>query len=188
MLGDAVHNLRCALDYAWMETLKCSAPSAIGGSTKFPVRDTADELKAALQGAKIHALSPGLFDLVVLKIKPYKEGGNFAVWPVHRLNNTDKHKLLVPLIQYSGVTGIDVEDETGNASPNGFTMGTTQAFPYYVNLPTGWRVKKEGKVSISIIFDSAKIGGEFRTADCPRVFSRLILEIIEVLERFCEEP
>jgi hypothetical protein len=185
MLGDAVHNLRCALDYAWIKTLERVAPQIIDHSTKFPVRDSADELKTALHGAEIDTRTPGLFNLVVSSIKPYK-GGNFAIWPLHKINNTDKHRLLIPLIQYGGVIGLEVEDETGKLRPDGYTWGTTQPFPYYVAIPYGWHVKKKGKVAISILFDEAAFGDKFHALDSLRIFSGLILQVVECLERFCE--
>ncbi len=114
VVGDAAHNLRCALDYAWMETLKLAAPTAITASTKFPVRETSNGLEGALRGVHIDTLCPTLFDLVTLKIKPCMgDAGNFAIWPLHRINNTDKHRLLVPIIQYGSVDAIELEKESG---------------------------------------------------------------------------
>src|SRR6266853_6862605 len=45
--GDAVHNLRCALDYAWLETITELVPSAIGKFAKFPIYPSRNALEAA---------------------------------------------------------------------------------------------------------------------------------------------
>src|SRR5271156_6411477 len=37
MLGDAIHNLKCALDYTWLETIQGLAPAAVSSFAKFPV-------------------------------------------------------------------------------------------------------------------------------------------------------
>ena len=50
LAGDAAHNLRSALDYAWIAVLKKHVPSADLTKVKFPVRDTREELEAALNG------------------------------------------------------------------------------------------------------------------------------------------
>src|SRR4051812_1772133 len=48
MVGDAVHNLKCALDYAWHQTMIRFAPAAISRFSKFPVYETVDKLETAL--------------------------------------------------------------------------------------------------------------------------------------------
>jgi hypothetical protein len=95
MAGDAVHNLRCALDYAWLESIRELIPSALSRFAKFPVYPTIEALEAALKGKKIDIASLSLFRLMLDEIKPYEEG-NFAIWPVHKLDIRDKHRLLNP--------------------------------------------------------------------------------------------
>lgn len=70
-IGDAVHNLKCALDYAWMETIERVAPVAISRFAKFPVYPTQEALEGALRGAKIHDVCQSLFRLMVDDIRPY---------------------------------------------------------------------------------------------------------------------
>jgi hypothetical protein len=185
LIGDAAHNLRCALDYAWRKTVYKVAPHKVTNSTKFPVREEMQQLIGALHGVEIDTICKPLFDFVMLDIKPYK-GGDFSIWPVHQINNTDKHKLLIPVIQYGGITGLDTEDESGVLQPGGFSWGTTQDFPYYINMPLGWHVKNKGKVSIAIMFDKETFGEEFRTVDTLDIFSLYILQVIEKFERFFE--
>src|SRR5690349_7827381 len=65
LAGDAVHNLKCALDYAWHETITKLVPSAVSKFSKFPIYGTRDALEAALREKKIDTQSPELFRLIV---------------------------------------------------------------------------------------------------------------------------
>ena len=56
VLGDIAHNLKCALDYAWIKTIERAAPSAISEFAKFPAYSTRESPEAALRGRKIHEL------------------------------------------------------------------------------------------------------------------------------------
>jgi len=183
--GDAIHNLKCALDYAWLETVTKIIPSAVSKFAKFPIYPTSHALEAALREKKIEIFSPNLFRLILRDIQPYDEG-NFAIWPIHRLDIRDKHRLLIPIVYYSSVNGIETENEKGEVSKDGFTMATTQEPPYYIGIPLGWHVKDKGKVSISVMFKYGVSGHEYRIVDSFSLYSRFILQVVEALEKFCE--
>src|ERR1700693_1162143 len=52
-IGDAVHNLKCALDYAWFEIISVHVPTAVSGFAKFPIYPSGNELEGVLKGRKI---------------------------------------------------------------------------------------------------------------------------------------
>ena len=52
IIGDAIHNLHSALDFAWMSTLKKHVPLANFTKAKFPVYDTREALEGALNELK----------------------------------------------------------------------------------------------------------------------------------------
>ena|SRR5450432_1982783 len=186
MAGDAVHNLKCALDYAWLETIRQLVPSAVSKFAKFPIYPSLNALEAALRDRKIDISSPKLFDLLFDKIKPH-DGGNFAIWPIHRLDIRDKHRLLIPVIYYASVSGIETENKrTGEISKRGFTMATTQKPPLYIPMPIDMHVKNKGKVSVSIMFEDGVPGRQFRIMDSFSLYARFVLQIIETLEAFLE--
>ncbi len=141
-IGDAVHNLKCALDYAWIATIERVAPTAVSKFAKFPVYPTHEALESALRGAKIHESCEALFRLMLEEIRPY-DRGNFAVWTVHVLDKRDKHRLLIPVATYGNVSGIELQDETGEIH-RGDTWGTHQALPYYVTFTADLTVKDKG--------------------------------------------
>ena len=183
--GDAIHNLKCALDHAWLETITKLVPSAVSKFAKFPIYPSRDDLEAALRGQKIDIANPDLFRLIVDDIKAY-DGGNLATWPIHRLDIRDKHRLLLPVIYYSSISGIETENERGELSTGGYTLATTQEPPYYIPIPLGWRVKNKGKVSIRVMFKYGTPGHVFRIAESFSLYSRFVVEIVQILETFVE--
>ena len=181
LAGDVVHNLKCVLDYAWLETISVLAPSAKSKFAKFPVYPTQAELKAALCGNKIDEAAPALLDVMLRDVKPYTEG-DFAIWPIHRLDIRDKHRLLIPVIFYSSISGIEIQDERGDIHTNGFTMGTEQRPPWYIPMPKGAHVTNTGKVSLNLMFEYGPGGYDSRTMDPFPVYSTFILQVVEKLE------
>jgi hypothetical protein len=90
IIGDAVHNLRSSLDH-----LACALVMKNGGAvsseTMFPIAATGKQFKAMLparvKGASVNACK------LIEGLKPY-QGGNDALWRLHRLDIADKHRLL----------------------------------------------------------------------------------------------
>jgi hypothetical protein len=89
--GDAVHNLRSALDH-----LACRLVLAGGGEvtsqTYFPICKTAPKYEAESKG-KIKGMSPAAVSYID-GLQPY-QGGNDDLWTLHELDIIDKHKLLI---------------------------------------------------------------------------------------------
>lgn len=179
--GDAFHNLKCALDYAWIESIKKLAPAAVSKFSKFPVYPTRDGLAAALRGKGIEEASRDLFKAMLGEIKPYATG-DFAIWPIHRLDIRDKHRLLVPTVLYTSICGIETQDETGKVSGDGFTAGTHQEPPWYVPMHPGVHVTNKGKVAFSISFDYGDLSHESIFADSLDIYLQQILRVVETLE------
>lgn len=100
--GDAIHNLRTALDHAYFEIVspKCSTPRDIG-KLQFPFSKTAAGLEKAIQ----NRLAPKAGEWLVkslLELAPHGEaGGNELLYLIHDLDVTDKHRLLIPAGDYT---------------------------------------------------------------------------------------
>lgn len=180
VIGDAVHNLKCALDHAWFAAIQKHAPSAVSDFAKFPVYPTRNKLESVLTGREINISSPALFDLIVTKIRSY-EGGNDAVWAIHRLDILDKHRLLVPLITYASVNNIEMENEKGELVKGG-TLGLTSSPPWYIHIPDGWHVKNNGKPAATVLFDKGTPVHFMDVFDLLAYYTHLVLQIIELLE------
>ena len=186
LIGDAVHNLKCALDYAWMQTIERVAPNAVGKFAKFPVYPTDEALEAALRGAKIDASCEALFRLILDKIRPHNgRDGDFAIWAIHVLDRRDKHRLLIPLAPYGNISDIELQDKGGRIH-RGDTWGTDQPLPYFVTFTADLSVKNKGKLGFSIAIDETMLDYTPRVQDTFAMCSRLILAVVETLEAFVE--
>jgi hypothetical protein len=183
LIGDTLHNLKCALDYAWLRTLERHAPSAITSKTQFPAYAAEEFFEAALKKAKIDTSCPALCSLMLTQMMSYAAGSNSAIWALKELNILDKHRLLLPLIGYTSITDLQMEDETGEAVP-GFAAGTFQLPPWYIHIPDGWRVKVKGKPAISILFDEGTPTPHLDAASHLEMFSVIVKHIIQTLEAF----
>ena len=180
MLGDAIHNLHCALDHAWMATLTRLSPNSITKQTKFPIFPRKDKVEAALRGIKVDITAPTLFEAIVDKIQPY-HGGNDSIWDVHRLDMDDKHVLLLPIIELASLGSIQVENERGERE-SGFTWVTAQKPPYYVPIPLGWHFKEKGEVAITIAFEEGTPSHGTDVVDMLSMFSIQVLGVVQSLE------
>jgi hypothetical protein len=116
--GDAVHNLRSALDHlAWQ--LVEAGPGSPSKGTSFPIRDTAPKKEADFR-AKIKGMKPGAESLIE-SLQPYK-GGNGDLWTLHRLDIIDKHQLLLVAACAVGEVSSPPIDTQGDLSQVNFQL------------------------------------------------------------------
>ena len=184
VLGDAIHNLKCALDHVWFETVNRVIPSGDWKRTKFPVYPTADTLKDALERLKINISTPNFFSFIVGKIQPY-DAGNFSIRAIHQIDTRDKHSLLIPVMHYSSIGDIYVEDQHRHVT-KGSTWGTTDPLPHFVTFERGLHIKNPGSASFNVMFEYGNAGRETRMMDTLRFYSQDILAVVGLFEQFIE--
>lgn len=107
ILGDAIHNLRSALDHAW-----CDMCLVVTPYTKFPVRETRDGVEAAVNGLKENACEE-VKRFIVDIVQPYKGGKGEMILSLHDLDIEDKHRLLIAHREYALITGMTAIDDRG---------------------------------------------------------------------------
>src|SRR6266852_3912350 len=92
--GDAIQNLVCALDHlAYQLVLSDTSDNPPNPNwIYFPIADDAAKYEAKKRGKMDGARQETLDAIDALK--PYK-GGNDLLWMLHRLNNMEKHRLLI---------------------------------------------------------------------------------------------
>jgi hypothetical protein len=100
--GDAIHNLRAALDHAYWDIV---SPFAVTDRERrlvqFPFCKTEAGLDAAIKQRLANRVSEA-FGQALRGLKPYEEaGGNETLYLVDELDIADKHRLLVPTGDYS---------------------------------------------------------------------------------------
>lgn len=184
IIGDAVHNLKCALDHAWLETMSRLVPSRDWSRTKFPVHPTRDDFESALENLEVDTLAPNFSRLLVSEIQPYG-GGDFTIRAVHELDVRDKHRLLIPIVHYSSIGDIYVKDAYGERH-RGNTWGTIDPLPHFVAFESGIHIENPGSASFDVMFQYGDGGRETRAVDTLRLYSKHILRVVELLEKFRE--
>jgi hypothetical protein len=184
IVGDAIHNLKSALDYSWLPTIEKFAPSAVNKSSKFPIYPTEKHLEDALREREIDIASPHLFSFLVSEIKPY-DGGNDALWSIHKLDILDKHRLLIPVINFVGIEDIELENERGEII-RGFAWGTTDTPPHFIPIEHGLHIKNKGKVSVAVLFDEGSPLEGMEVLDMLSLYPVYVLNIVEQMESFRE--
>jgi len=112
VMGDAIHNLKSALDFTVNEVV-FRRLKLYDSHTRFPFRETAQKLESAVNGGLITQASKAVSNHIVNVIKPYK-GGNDPLCALHDLNILDKHRLLLPVIQATTLLDVCAEDDRGN--------------------------------------------------------------------------
>lgn len=180
VIGDAVHNLRASLDYGWIGAVSRLAPSALTKFAKFPIFDTRAKLEGALKGIKIDEANPSLFKFIVSDLKSYS-GGNEALYRLHRLDISDKHRLLIPTVQVFALNAITIEDEKGEIS-KGNTFPIKGTGPHYIPFEGEWHIKDKGTPAIAVVFENGLGLQDMEIVDMLRSFSQLAMYVVHALE------
>lgn len=91
--GDAIQNIRSALDHLAYQLFTIGSPGSIAGRhVYFPVSESAEKYRCEAP-RKVKGMRPDAIK-AINALKPYK-GGNDLLWNLHRLSNIDKHRMLV---------------------------------------------------------------------------------------------
>lgn len=92
--GDVLANLRAALDHLayQLAVVNGTTDEKVLKATYFPISDDATKYKAEAPG-RVKGMSQAAIDAIDAR-KPYK-GGTDALWHLHKLNNIDKHRMVV---------------------------------------------------------------------------------------------
>lgn len=181
IVGDAIHNLHTALDFAWYSTISKCLPDKISDSTKFPVRESREQIGAALRGIEVDTRCKRLFDCIANEIQPYKRGHNGVVWTIHDLDIRDKHLLPLELTPRANICGIAVRDKNGELH-RGFTMAVESPGPYFVDYEAGIQIEDKGKLSFAIHLADAGMYKVVEVSELLSSFSRYVLHVIQLLE------
>lgn len=113
VIGDALHNLRSALDHLAYEIVADSGRTP-SRSVAFPFAKGREELVDSLRNGEIEtAAGATIIDLIVDTVRPY-QGGNDALYALHALDIVDKHHLVVPVVTLVGLVGVFAEDSNHN--------------------------------------------------------------------------
>ena len=93
--GDILHCLRDALDHLAQQLYLVGTGGSKGyrDKTSFPISPTAKDFKAGFD-RKVEGMRQDAVDAIAA-LEPYPSGKGADLWILHRLNNIDKHRLIV---------------------------------------------------------------------------------------------
>jgi hypothetical protein len=178
--GDAIHNLRTALDFAWYSTISRCLPDKLSDKSKFPVRKTRQDLEGALHGIEIDTRLPRLFECMVTQVQPYEGADNPLIRTLHDLDISDKHVLLLSIDPFTTADGIVVRDADGKLH-RGATMGSIGR-QFFLDFYPGFQVEEKGKLSIAVTFPEAGIFKSIPAEGLLSSFSNFTGCVVELLE------
>lgn len=105
IVGDALHNLRSALDHIAYQLVMIGTGQTPSRRVYFPIWDSQAKYESKgrrqIEGARPEAIT------AVDGIRPYK-GGNDRLWQLQKLNNVDKHRLLIMV--GSALSGVNIAE------------------------------------------------------------------------------
>jgi hypothetical protein len=184
VIGDAVHNLNCALEYTWQQTIESLLPTNARDRAYFPAHKTIEDLKATLRKGKVDTTCLHLFTFIVDEIQPC-DGGNPAIWPIRCFANRDKHRLLIPVLAEGHINGSEVQDRTGARRPVS-NFSAPQMPPYCIDFTDELHVTKKGRLTANVIVDDGKFGCRMDIPQTLVTYSGEIACVVEAFESFLE--
>jgi hypothetical protein len=178
IVGDAVHNLRSALDHIVVQFTKSDRLALPTGKERHNVEGAPHyrTIKKSLPDFAAHILN---------EIQPYA-GGKFKVWELGKLDNIDKHQLLIPTINITGLMGVDFEDDRGNRISGGGHIAVEQGRIQGMFAGFGKiKINNHGKPTIGISFAPGTPFQDQTILETLPQLSELVLKAIEAIELFC---
>ncbi len=92
--GDALQSLRSSLDHLVWHLIEAAGNTPNPGVSGFPISDSPEKYESE-KGRKIEGMRDSAKNRIDFAC-PYK-GGNRELWQLHKLNNIDKHRLLLAM-------------------------------------------------------------------------------------------
>ncbi|MDT3683834.1 MAG: hypothetical protein RO009_02175 [Pseudorhodoplanes sp.] len=186
IIGDAVHNLRSALDHMTWDILRPHGP--VPDKVQFPFCKRAEGFESVLTNRQIKVAGEEIAQKF-RDLKPYP-GGNDILYGLHVLDVTDKHELIVPVWSRLAIDRLDISDV--DPSVTNFIIENTAFDLLKDNRIAIWRYDpavpwrdpvnpKQIDVAIHILFRKDQpFGGRF----VPTVLREMAVEVERILGVF----
>jgi hypothetical protein len=137
MIGDAVHNLRTALDLCANDLVRSKGKSTKG--VYFPFADSKDGLDEMIKRKNFNRAGPVAVEALKF-CAPYR-GGNIGLRSLHELDIADKHQALVPVLgtavfDFSGL--VPNADDATKAQLKQWSTTIERDGQEVIIIPNGW--------------------------------------------------
>ena len=117
--GDAVHNLRSALDHLAYELVKIEISKPRKKSqehlledVQFPIAADINRINHAIKTNQIDKAGK-LVEISLRALRPYR-GGNHGLCALHDLDRIDKHRLIIPVIEVTATPYVSTYIDPGS--------------------------------------------------------------------------
>jgi hypothetical protein len=154
-VGDAIHNLRSALDFV-MSDIEFETTGARDPHTHFPIRPTRDELVNAINGRlkkKGQWAPKTILDFIVDTVQPYETGRGKPLWALNAIDIEDKHRLLIAKKDVTHIRTIHCKDGSGeNFTVTEWAMIHPSVSIYHCFGRKNVQITDKGEASIGIVF------------------------------------
>ena len=178
IVGDAIHNLRAALDYLIAECARANGKTF--NDTGFPIvnrkANLEDRLKDGVRNGGPIAMQ------LVRDAKPYPRGNN-ALFAIHKLDLADKHQLILPV---ASVVDVEITSGGWNNLPHVRSVGKVSSASNkgkFIPVPEGYEAAVPTEMSFTgeIVFARGRpLAGE----PCVAGLDRLCEAVTVVIEAF----
>ena len=149
LIGDIVHNLHVPLDHIASEIVNRHRGGA--GRLHFPTNVTRELVAKSKHLERIAEAAPKLRDVILDQVRPYKTD-NYALWALGKLDNVDKHRLLIPTLGITEPKEISAVDDHGNGVRDiTLEFGANQSFNL-AGFYSPCRITNTGKPTFSFAF------------------------------------
>ena len=179
LIGDAIHNLRVALDRLAVELVTMKAPASKG--VKFPFCADAGSLEKTIKKRRIDRAGPDVVNRI-RGLKPYK-GGNNPLRGLHDLDIADKHERPIITVAVAGWENINrFVRESGNIILGSAIVDIKDGVKF-LKFPADGRAKLDEQFDIStkIIFDD---GFAFERRDVIPTLHQLASMVEDIINDF----
>lgn len=186
IIGDAIHNLRSALDHLTWDILRPFNPAP--DKVQFPFCRKAESFESVLKNRQVKVAGEEIAQKF-RDLKPYPDG-NDLLYGLHLLDIADKHELIVPVRSRLGFDRLDIRD----LDPSGpeFVIENTAydllkdnrlaIWEYDPRIP--WRDPKnpkEIKMGIQVVFQT---GQPFAGRSVPAVLRDMAILVRQIIQSF----
>lgn len=183
-IGDAVHNLRAALDHLSGGILRAWHP-APPPKPHFPVHSERKSLVTDKHLSLVEEALPGSKELLLEKIRP-TDGPNEHLWRFTTLDNNDKHNFILPTINLVEIANINYSTG-GNTRVQNVTMGGNAATPHRLarsNRPIA--VQQDFQTAVEVKFAQGSVFENQPVIPTLLQLSELVSEVIATFGRFIQ--
>jgi hypothetical protein len=184
IIGDTVSNLRAALDYITSHII-----GRDDNRVNFPMNKSRDDLVTGTVFKSIEKTRPEIAKFILDEIQPH-EGGKLPVWPLAKLSNIDKHKLLVANFEVTHFFGTDFECQGENGASmhwhdNALSLSGPGTGRFWVSQIPITKINNYGYPTGNIFFGQ---GGPFENEPIVPTLAQLsdvVAQIVMAFETYC---